>query len=136
MAQEQLFLELNGDFVLNSNGGLQLGAGWDVIRQNFERFVFTCAARLLNGTPYAADWIFHPDFGLSANAMLGQTFNSNFISQLQQKVYQGALQASTGNSSLPPVVTVTQGNNPQQINVTVVITPDNGQQMTFSVSLP
>jgi hypothetical protein len=136
MPQQQLYLELGGDFVLNSNGGLQWASGWDVIRQNFSRFVFTCAARLLNGVPYAADWIFYPDFGLSANALIGQNFTPDFISKLQQAVYQGALQASTGNSSVPPVVTVTQGNNPQQINVQVVITPNNGQQQTINVSLP
>lgn len=137
MAQKQLYLEMGADFVLNSNGGLQWADGWDVIRQNFERFIFTNAAKILpDGTPTAADWIFNPDFGLSANAMLGQNFTPAFISQLQQIVYQGALQASTGNSSVPPVVTITQAPNPQQLNITVVITPNNGEQQTLQVLYP
>lgn len=137
MAVADLYLEMGADFILTSEGDLQLATSWDLIRQDFERFIFTCASSLLtNGTPLPADWLFHPDFGLSANAMLGQTFTSSFISKLQQKVYQGALAASTGNSSVPPVVTVTQGPTPNQINVTVIITPNNGEQMSLSVTLP
>jgi len=138
MAQTQLFLELSGDFVLNSNGGLLATSdSWTVIRQNLERFIFTCAASLDRfGNPLPADWLFHPDFGLSANAMIGQSFNQAFISSLQQKVYQGALSAQSGNATVPPQVTVNQGTNPQQINVTVVITPLGGQQQTVSVTLP
>lgn len=134
--QQQLYLPLAGDFVINSNGGLQFGQTWDVLIQNITRFIFTNAASILNGVPLAADWIFHPDFGLSANAMLGQTFDQAFINKLQQKVYQGVLSAGTGNLAVPPVVTVTQGNNPQQINVQVVITPNNGQQVTLNIQVP
>jgi hypothetical protein len=134
--QQQLYLPLAGDFALNSNGGLAWAGSWDAIIQNIERFIFTNAAALINGVPQTPDWIFHPDFGLSANAMLGQPFTSSFINILQQKVYQGVLSAITGNSSVPPVVTVTQGSNPQQINVNVVITPNNGNQISINVSLP
>ena len=137
MPQADLFLEMGADFVLTSQGDLQLAYDWDLIRQSFERFVFTNAAVLLtNGQPQAADWIFNPTFGLSANAMLGQAFTQNFISILEQAVYQGALQAATGNSSVPPIVTVNQGPSPNQINVTVVITPDNGEQQSLQVILP
>lgn len=138
MSQTQLFLELGGDFVLNSNGGLLATSdSWTVIRQNLERFIFTNSASVDRfGNPQPADWVFHPEFGLSANAMLGQNFDQAFITNLQQKVYQAALQAQSGNATVPPVVTVTQGTNPQQINVTVVITPLGGQQMTIQVSLP
>jgi hypothetical protein len=137
MIQQQLYLEMGGDFVLNGNGGLALAAGWDVIRQNFERFVFTNPARTDRfGNPIPADWLFHPTFGLGANAMLGQTFDVAFINQLQQKVYQGALSASTGNATVPPVVTVAQGNVPNQLNVTTVITPAGGQAQTLVTTLP
>jgi hypothetical protein len=136
MPQQQLYLPLAGDFVINSNGGLQFGGTWDTILQNIERFIFTNAATLINGVPQPADWIFYPNFGLSANSMLGQPFTSSFISQLQQVVYQGVLSAITGNSSVPPVVTVTQGANPQQLNVSVVITPNNGSQVSLNIQVP
>jgi len=137
MAQKQLFLELNGDFVLNNNGGLLWAENWDVIRQNFERFFFTNpATNSVSGLPQPADWIFHPEFGLGANTMLGQVFGQAFINVLQQKVYQAALAASTGNSSVPPVVTVTRATNPQQINIQVVITPTGQDKQTINLTLP
>lgn len=137
MAQQQLYLELADDFKLNNNGGLLLGDGWDIIRQNFERFVFTNPAKnAVNGQPQPADWMFSPTFGLGARSMLGQTFGQDFISSLSQKVYQGALASATGNSNVPPVVSITRASNPQQINASVVITPIGQQQRTLSVSLP
>lgn len=137
MAQDQLYLELEDDFKLNNNGGLLLGAGWDIIRQNFERFVFTNPSKnAVNGQPQGADWIFSPDFGLGARSMLGQNFGQDFISSLSQKVYQGALSAASGNSNVPPDVSVIRNTNPQQVSANVVITPIGQQQRTLSVSLP
>jgi hypothetical protein len=137
MAQQQLYLQDGGDFVLNSNGGLQLAGSWDVIIQNLCRYIFTNPASTDRfGNPIPADWIFNPTFGLGANAMLGQNFNQTFINNLQQKIYQGVLAAQTGNSTVPPVVTVTQGTNPQQINVQAIITPTGQAQQTINVTLP
>jgi hypothetical protein len=138
LAQQQLYLECGGDFVLNGNGGLQWATNpWDVIRQNFERFLFTSPAlNSVSGQPQPADWIFFPKFGLGASRMVGQVFNSAYINKLQQIVYQGALAASTGNSNVPPVVTVTQGPVPNQLNVRVVITPTNMPAQTLNVTLP
>lgn len=138
MSQNQIYLELGADFVLNNNGGLQWANDpWVIIRQNMERYIFTCAARLSDkGVPLPADWIFNPTFGLSANAMLGMNFTSDFISQLQQKVYQAALTISQGLVNVPPSVTVTQGNNPQQLNVQIVFSPIGAQQQIIGVTLP
>lgn len=137
MAQEQLFLELSSDFVINSNGGLQLATGsWDVIRQNFERFLFTQPTSTdFRGNPIPADWIFHPNFGLGAGSLIGENYNQATLNKLQQTVFQGALSASTGNSNVPPVVTVTSPNS-QEVVATVVITPNNGAQQTLQVNLP
>jgi hypothetical protein len=136
MAQEQIYLELGSDFVINSNGGLETGFGWDIIRQNFERFLFTQPASTdFRGNPIPADWIFHPDFGLGAGSLLGENYNQATLNKLEQLVYQGALSASTGNSSTPPVVTVTSPNS-QTVTATVVITPTGQQQQTLQVNLP
>lgn len=137
MPQQQIYLPCGGDFALNSNGGLQLAGSWDVIVQNICRYIFTNPASTDRfGNPTAADWLFYPDFGLGANALIGQNFNQTFINNMQQKIYQAVLAAETGNSSQPPVVTVTQGTNPQQINVNVVVYPTGQQQQTINVSLP
>lgn len=137
MSQQQLYLELAGDFQLNNNGGLLWATGWDTIRQNFERFVFTNpSTNAVNGQPQPADWILNPTFGLGARAMIGQNFGQPFISALTQKIQQGALSAASGNSNVPPVTTVTQGPNPNQVNVSVVITPTGQQQRTLAVTLP
>lgn len=140
MIQQDLFLEVGGDFVLTNTGDLQLTSpnnSWDYVRQFLERFIFTSAATLDRfGNPIPPDWLNYPNFGLGANQMVGQAFGAQFISALQQKVYQGALAAQQGNSTVPPVVTVTQGSNPQQINVSIVITPLGGQQQSINVTLP
>lgn len=137
MSQQQLYLPLGGDFVLNSNGGLQWTDSWDAIVQNLERFLFTNPATIdIYGNPQPADWIFQPQFGLGASQMLGQTFNSAYISTLEQKIYQAALAAQTGNSTVPPAVTITQGPNPQQLNVQIVVTPTGQNQQTINVVVP
>lgn len=137
MGQFQLDLELGGDFKISNTGGLQLVTGWDCIRQNFERYVFTRPANnTVSGQPQAPDWVFNPGFGLGAGTMIGQVFTQSFIELLKQKVYQGALSAASGNATTPPTVNVTEGPVPNQINVGVVITPVGGQQQTLRVSLP
>jgi hypothetical protein len=136
MPQSDLYLELGNDFVITNNGDLQLASGWDLIRQNFERFVFTQPQSTdFRGNPVPADWIFEPNFGLGAGSLLGENYNQNTLNKLQQSVYQGALTASTGNSNTPPVVTVTSPNS-QEVVANVVITPSGGQSQTLQVNLP
>lgn len=135
MPSYDLYLELNSDFVLTASGDLQISTGWDLIRQNFERAVFTNPATTQqNGNPIPADWIFEPNYGLGARALIGSPFNQVFINALQQKVYQAALVAQSGNAAVPPQVTVTQAVNPQEIQATVVITPIGGQQQTLTIT--
>ena len=137
MNQPQLWLEMGGDFQLNNTGGLAWAFGWDVIRQNFERYIFTKpATNTVSGQPQAPDWIFSPNFGLGAGTMIGQSFGQNFVNTLQNRIYQGAMASASGNTNVPPVVTVTQGPTKEQINAKVIITPTGGQQQTLQVALP
>lgn len=136
MASFDLFCEVGGDFTLTPNGDLQLATGWDLIRQNIERAIFTNSqGQQSNGSPIAADYIFHPEYGLSGGALIGNTFNQQFINLFSQKVSQAVLSAQTGNADQPPVINITNP-SPNQLMATITVFPTGGQQQQLQVLYP
>lgn len=131
-----LYLEFGGDFVLSSAGTLLQAEGWDEIRQRIERLILTNAAGFQSdGTPITAQYVFHPDYGLSAPARIGDVFNQDYINNMSQILYQGILQDPGVDPTNPPVITAALiGLN--EIQFTIGVSLKNGQQQTLVLTLP
>lgn len=85
-----LYSEWSGDLVLTPDGDLQLASGWDEIRQRIERRLLTSASGFLpDGTPTVAEYIFHPDYGESLQAYVGQNIGEGWINGVRKAVLAG-----------------------------------------------
>lgn len=106
-----LYLEWNGDLVLECRTSIQTAVGWDEARQRIIRRIITSGAQQLpDGTFTAADYVFDPSYGVGAGKMVGQPFNDDFVAQLRRRIQAGVLADAAVDTTIPPSIRVTRPN--------------------------
>lgn len=100
-----LFLEWNGDFVIDANGGLLMVDGDDGVRQRLERRLFTAVQ----------GYVWHPSYGAGLPQKIGSVLT---VSEIKSVVAaQLALEASVAPS---PPAQLTVQRSPNQPDVTTI----------------
>jgi hypothetical protein len=131
-----LFLEDGADFVLNAAGDLVIATDWDEVRQRIERRIFTNPQTTqTGGEPIEPEYIFHTDYGLGAEAVIGDTWNQNAINSFRDKIIKGVIQDQGVNGAVMPSVQV----NPisgHEVEFQIQVTLVNGLQNTITLSVP
>ena len=85
-----LYCEWGGDLLVSCVGGLEQAIGWDEIRQRIERRLLTSPSGFLpDGTPTAAEYIFHPDYGEDLQAYVGQNISEGWMNGVRKSVLAG-----------------------------------------------
>ena len=106
------YIDWNGDFPVTPSGSIQTAVGWDRVRQRIIRRIITNSQQKLpNGISTAADYVFHPDFGLSGGALVDANLSEDYIATLEQIISQGVLEDADVDSTTPPTIQYSQPNN-------------------------
>lgn len=131
-----LFLEDGADFVLTAAGDLLIATGWDEVRQRVERRIFTNPQTTqTNGSPVQPEYIFHTDYGLGAEATIGNVWDQSAINAFQDKIIQGVIQDQGVNGAVMPTVQVDPISG-HEVDFKIQVTLVNGLQNTITLSVP
>ncbi len=131
-----LYLEWDDDFKQTSNGSVQLARGWDEVRQRIERRILTNAQFVQSdGTPVSADYYYHPEYGLSARARIGDDLNSDTISKIEQILYEGTIVDEAVDGNILPNITH-QLLSTGEVLFSIGVTLASGQLGTINFTLP
>lgn len=126
-----LDLDWNKDLKLSPNGGLMLAYGWTEIRQRIIRRVMTSARAVLpDGSIMAADYIYHPEYGLGLRALVNRPIGDEFIKKLEQRVKQAVQQDTSVDPNLIPVVQIARP-RPEWLEINVGLRLQNGDRQGF-----
>ncbi len=129
------YLDWGQDFVLTSNGSLQMATGWDYIRQMLVRGLLTNPTNILpDGTPIPADDIFNPTYGVGAGSYVDQNITASIEGQLTQRVTTLATTIPGINPNITPSVTFKKP-APHELQMTVGLKLSNGQPGTVTLSI-
>lgn len=129
-----LWQEFGQDLVQSPNGGLLMAYGEDEVRQALERELLTTPALTLDdGTVVPAEFIWDPTFGVGLRVLIGQTAYEGWLSAIKQKINNAVLSNPGVNSSIPPVIQVTQTG--QLVTILVDYTLANGTPGSLALQI-
>lgn len=130
-----LFAEWGGDLQLTNTGALQPATGWDEIRQRIERRLLTSPSGFLpDGTPTAAEYIFHPDYGEDLQAYVGQNIGESWMNGVRKSVLAGTrVDAGVQPDTLPKVTFTRTGSH--QISMNILVQLVTGQVGSISLEM-
>lgn len=138
MGAVEVWLSPNGDFVQTANGDLLLAydtpTSADATIQRLIRLL-TTNARIMgsNGQPISTPGdLFHPGYGASEPAEVGQPITRAFVASLQARILNGLLSDPTIVPVPAPTVVVTQANS-ATVQVAITATTVTGQSVSFKL---
>lgn len=130
-----LYAEWGGDFVLTNTGSLQAAVGWDEIRQRIERRLLTSPSGYLpDGTPTAAEYIFHPDYGEDLQAYVGQNIQEGWINGVRKSVIAGTRVDVSVQPDTIPTVTFQQASE-HSVYMNIIVQLITGEPGVISLEL-
>jgi hypothetical protein len=116
------YVDWNSDFIVTPSGSIQTAVGWDRVRQRIIRRIITNSQQKLpSGVSTAADYVFHPDFGLSGGALVDADLSEDYIAKLEQIISQGVLEDADVDSTTPPTIQYSRPNNETLWEVSVIL---------------
>jgi hypothetical protein len=130
------YLDWNSDLIITPSGSIQTAVGWDQVRQRIIRRIITNSAQQLpDGVMTAADYLFHPKFGVGGGALVDQDVSDDYIAKLEQIISRGVLEDVDVDSSVPPSIKFSRPNNDTLwAIVSVVLKSGKPGQLALKVS--
>lgn len=100
-----IYLDPDGDLLIDQDGGCQAAVGWDEARQYIERYLLTCPQGVLyNGLPAPADYIFHPTWGVGLPRYEGTLQIKSQQDKMRDVTYQAVLASPVVAKNPQPIV--------------------------------